>query len=152
MGFDHYEVSNWAKNPQNKAIHNTSYWEGVPYLGLGPGAHGFDGENRYSVVSNNNAYIRDIGSDALPDKTEKLSGVDRSNEMLMTGLRTSKGVDFDGLKSQWGVDHVSENRGAWERWGKAGAIIPTGEGRHRISERFWLVGDSISADLISVQS
>ena len=152
MGFDHYEVSNWAKNPQNNAIHNTSYWEGVPYLGLGPGAHGFDGENRYSVVSNNNTYIREIGLGGLPDKVEKLSKVDRSNEMLMTGLRTSRGVDFAGLKSQWGVDHIADNNGTWERWIKAGAIIPTSEGRHRIAEGFWLVGDSISADLISVQS
>lgn len=152
MGFNHYEVSNWAKNSPNKAIHNTSYWEGVPYLGLGPGAHGFDGENRYSVVSNNNTYIRDIGLGRLPDTVEKLTALDRSNEMLMTGLRTSEGVDFASLKKQWGVDHVSENRGAWERWIKAGAIVPTGQGKHRIAEKFWLIGDSISADLISVQS
>jgi oxygen-independent coproporphyrinogen-3 oxidase len=151
-GFLHYEVSNWAKDVNNKAIHNTSYWEGVPYLGLGPGAHGFDGENRYSLVSNNNKYIQEIGLGSLPEQIEKLSSLDRSNEILMTGLRTSKGVDFNELKRIWGVDHIAENLVAWERWVKVGAIVPSKEGRYRISEKFWLVGDSISADLISVQS
>ena len=150
--FLHYEVSSWAKDVNNKAIHNTSYWEGVPYLGLGPGAHGFDGENRYSLVSNNNKYIQEIGLGSLPEQIEKLSSLDRSNEILMTGLRTSKGVDFNELKRVWGVDHIAENLVAWERWVEVGAIVPSKEGRHRISEKFWLVGDSISADLISVQS
>ena len=59
-GFNHYEVCNWARGEGNKAIHNSSYWFGAPYLGLGAGAHGFNGSYRYSVVSNNNKYIDSI--------------------------------------------------------------------------------------------
>ena len=119
---------------------------------MGPGAHGFDGVKRYSLISNNNTYIREVGRGCLPEQSEVLSALDRSNEMLMTGLRTSKGVDFKGLKNQWGIDHISENRGAWEKWLEAGAIVTSEQGCHRIAEEFWLVGDSISADLISIQS
>ncbi|MBM71255.1 MAG: coproporphyrinogen III oxidase [Crocinitomicaceae bacterium] len=149
-GFIHYEVSNWARSEENKAIHNTSYWEGVPYLGLGAGAHGFDGNRRYSLVSNNYKYISSIESRVLPEKFEELTALDRSNEMLMTGLRTSNGVDFEELKQLWGVDHILDNASAWKRWVEAGAIIPVDENRYRISERCWLIGDSISADLISI--
>ncbi len=151
-GFIHYEVSNWAKGQENKAFHNTSYWEGVPYLGLGPGAHGFNGKSRYSLVSNNNTYIKYLARGVLPETNEDLSPVDRSNEELMTGLRTARGVDFQELFERWGVDHISENKVAWEKWTKDGAIVPTGDRCFRIIEQAWLIGDTISADLISIQS
>lgn len=151
-GFIHYEVSNWARAEKNRAIHNTSYWEGVPYLGLGAGAHGFDGKRRYSLVSNNHKYISALESGVLPEEFEELTALDRSNEILMTGLRTSNGVDFGELKKLWGVDHISENASEWKRWVDAGALIPVDENRYRISENYWLIGDSISADLISIQS
>ena len=108
-GFNHYEVSNWARGDVNKAVHNSSYWFGAPYLGLGPGAHGFTASNRYSVVSNNNKYIDSIKRGVLPDTIEELSRFDRSNEVLMTGLRTAVGVDFSELKEMWGVDHIGSN-------------------------------------------
>ena len=149
--FVHYEVSNWARNKENKAIHNSSYWSGKAYLGLGPGAHGFDGTKRYSVVSNNHKYIDSISRNVLPDEVEQLTNTDRSNELLMTGLRTCKGVDFELLKATHGIDHISENQDEWRRWVEAGAIIPAEKGRWRISEKHWLVGDAISADLISLK-
>ena len=151
-GFNHYEVSNWARGDVNKAVHNSSYWFGAPYLGLGPGAHGFNASNRYSVVSNNNKYIDSIKSGVLPDTIEELSRFDRSNEVLMTGLRTAVGVDFSELKETWGVDHIRSNPQQWKKWIEAGAITESKNGRHRIAEEFWLVGDSISSDLIVLQS
>ena len=149
--FVHYEVSNWARNEENKAVHNSSYWRGAAYLGLGPGAHGFDGTKRYSVVSNNHKYIDSISKNVLPDEVELLSKTDRSNELLMTGLRTSEGVDFDLLKTIYGIDHVLENQDEWRRWVEAGAIVSAEKGRWRISEKHWLIGDSISSDLISLK-
>ena len=151
-GFNHYEVSNWARGDVNKAAHNSSYWFGAPYLGLGPGAHGFNASNRYSVVSNNNKYIDSIKRGVLPDSIEELSRFDRSNEALMTGLRTAVGVDFSELKEMWGVDHIGSNPQQWKKWIEAGAITESKNGRHRITEEFWLVGDSISSDLIVLQS
>lgn len=149
--FVHYEVSNWARNKENKAIHNSMYWSGKAYLGLGPGAHGFDGTKRYSVISNNHKYIDSISRNVLPDEVEQLTNTDRSNELLMTGLRTCKGVDFELLKATHGIDHISENQDEWRRWVEAGAIIPAEKGRWRIAEKHWLVGDAISADLISLK-
>lgn len=150
-GFDHYEVSNWAKEG-SKAIHNSSYWEGLPYLGLGPGAHGFDGTSRYSVISNNPKYIEAISSGTLPDSVEKLSRTDRSNEMLMTGFRTSRGVNFSELNKLYGVDHRGENPGLLESRLKAGLLEahPFLEGRFRIPEKHWIVGDSIASDFFSL--
>lgn len=149
-GFIHYEVSNWTRGTENIAIHNSAYWEGVPYLGLGPGAHGFKGVQRYANVSNNNKYIQSIANGEIPEETETLTLLDRSNEVLMTGLRTAKGVDFDELKSKFQVDHLSENREAWKRLVINGVVVQVGN-RWRVSEKYWLVGDSIASDLISLQ-
>ena len=151
-GFNHYEVCSWARGDMNKAVHNSSYWFGAPYLGLGPGAHGFNASKRYSVVSNNNKYIDSIKRGVLPDTIEELSRFDRSNEVLMTGLRTAVGVDFSELKETWGVDHIGSNPQQWKKWIEAGAITESKNGRHRIAEDFWLIGDSISSDLIVLQS
>ena len=145
--FDHYEVSNWAASG-SKAVHNSSYWEGAPYLGLGPGAHGFDGNSRYSVLSNNPRYIESIAGGEIPTSTESLTPRDRSNEMLMTGLRTSRGVDFEELKRRFSTDHLAENPGVFESLTKSGRLAPhpTLKGRHRIPEEQWIVGDSIASD------
>lgn len=149
--FDHYEVSNWAKDDA-KAVHNSSYWIGKPYLGLGPGAHGFDGNNRYSVIANNNKYIESIKGGVLPDTIEKLTPIDRSNEMLMTGFRTSRGVCFNELKDQFNVDHLGENPGLFEKRLKVGLLEahPDIEGRFRIPEKHWIIGDSIASDFFSL--
>lgn len=147
-GFSHYEVSNWARTKENKAVHNSAYWSGSPYLGLGPGAHGFDGKSRYSVISNNPKYLRSIAESTLPDALEALTPTDRSNEMMMTGLRTAQGVDFKALEQLFGIDHIGSNHDAWQKWTEAGAIVFLESGRHRISEKYWLIGDSIASDLI----
>tara|TARA_Y100000589_G_scaffold327703_1_gene370119 strand:+ start:631 stop:1773 length:1143 start_codon:yes stop_codon:yes gene_type:complete len=151
-GFNHYEVSNWASGDGNKAVHNSSYWCGAPYLGLGAGAHGFNGSNRYSVVSNNNKYIDSIKKGVLPDAIEELNRFERSNEMLMTCLRTARGVDFNELNRLWGIDHIGSNPQQWKKWVEAKAIVESKNGRHRIAEDFWLIGDSIASDLIVLKS
>lgn len=97
-GYIHYEISNFAK-PGNMAIHNTGYWEGIPYLGLGPSAHSFDGVFRSWNVANNKKYIDSILSGILPSETEKLTIADQYNEYIMTGLRTMIGVDVKRIKN-----------------------------------------------------
>jgi oxygen-independent coproporphyrinogen-3 oxidase len=142
-GYDHYEVSNWAKSPSTRAVHNSSYWAGTPYLGLGPGAHGFNGSSRYSVLANNPRYISSIGEGLLPDSVESLSENDKANEMIMTGLRTSSGVSEELLNK-----HPS----ALEKWTQSGGIIKVSgrTGYYRISEPSWLIGDSIASDFFSI--
>ena len=98
-GFEHYEVSNYAK-PGKTAIHNGNYWKGKPYLGMGPGAHSFDGvHTRRWNVSNNAQYLKQQDWFEL----EVLSENNIWNECWLTGLRTVNGVSLDKLQSLGGI-------------------------------------------------
>ncbi len=96
-GFQHYEISNFAK-PGMHSKHNTSYWLGEKYLGIGPSAHSYDGERRYWNVSNNAQYVKAIGQGVLPNQSERLEPKDRYNEYVMTSLRTSWGCDLNKVR------------------------------------------------------
>ncbi|HJW28903.1 MAG TPA: radical SAM family heme chaperone HemW, partial [Saprospiraceae bacterium] len=87
-GYEQYEISNFAL-PGYKSRHNTSYWTGQWYLGIGPSAHSFNGVSRQWNVSNNVRYIKSIESGIIPFELELLSPEQRYNEWVMTGLRTS---------------------------------------------------------------
>ncbi|MCF8275623.1 MAG: radical SAM family heme chaperone HemW [Flavobacteriales bacterium] len=91
-GFEHYEISNFAKEGFISR-HNSSYWRGVPYLGLGPSAHSFNGTSRQWNVRSNAAYLNSISTEKTFFKTEELSEIDRLNEQIMIGLRTKWGVE-----------------------------------------------------------
>ncbi len=95
--FFHYEISNFAIAGKH-AVHNTNYWKGVPYLGLGPAAHSYNGKTRQWNISNNRKYIEAINMNKLPATVEKLSFDDKYNEYIMTGLRTMWGVEENKIK------------------------------------------------------
>lgn len=101
-GFEHYEISNFAL-PGYRSQHNSSYWQGVQYLGLGPAAHSFNGKQRHSAIHNNALYIKEIANNTLPLEEEGLSLSDRYNEYVMTTLRTIEGVDVDKLGQLFGL-------------------------------------------------
>ncbi|PHI19098.1 coproporphyrinogen III oxidase [Lewinellaceae bacterium SD302] len=106
-GFEHYEISNFAK-PGQYSRHNTGYWQGKPYVGLGPSAHGFNGfDQRNWNIANNALYTRLLtGATSIPaglTETEQLSPTDRYNEFVMTGLRTQWGVRRTDLASKFGT-------------------------------------------------
>lgn len=92
-GYDQYEISNFAL-PGHHAIHNTNYWRGKKYLGLGPSAHSYDGTSRRWNVANNNTYIKNISEGKLPYEVEYLTTGQRANEYIMTSLRTMWGCDL----------------------------------------------------------
>lgn len=89
--FEHYEISNYAKAGK-QAIHNTNYWLGKSYLGLGPSAHSFRNLERSWNISNLPAYIKRLKSGVLHNETENLSQVQHANEYIMTSLRISTGL------------------------------------------------------------
>ena len=91
-GYEHYEISNFARNGKY-AIHNSHYWKGNPYLGLGPSAHSYNGISRRWNVSHNMLYMKSITENIIPYEEEILSTENRHNEYIMTGLRTVWGVD-----------------------------------------------------------
>ncbi|WP_082120627.1 radical SAM family heme chaperone HemW [Pedobacter sp. BMA] len=106
-GFEHYEISNFAK-PKARAVHNTNYWKGIEYIGIGPSAHGFDGINRYMNPANNAQYLSDLNGNKLPEIVEVLTVNDRFNEYVMTSLRTIWGIDLDKIETDFGKDFLEE--------------------------------------------
>ena len=100
-GFEQYEISNFARNGQISR-HNSAYWSGEPYLGLGPSAHSFDGKTRKWNVSNLMQYIDDAATGNFSGDSETLSLNDRYNEYIMLGLRTAKGIDLEEIVTKFG--------------------------------------------------
>jgi oxygen-independent coproporphyrinogen-3 oxidase len=90
-GYEQYEISNFARNEQYSK-HNSSYWKQRPYLGVGPSAHSYDGTSREYNISSNAKYLMSITAGDIPSTYEVLSTADRTNEYLLTGLRTKWGV------------------------------------------------------------
>ena len=101
-GFTHYEVCSFGK-PGYFSKHNSSYWLGKPYLGVGPSAHSFDGKKRSWNVSNNKQYINTIAKNELPLTSELLTPENRFNEYIMTGLRTMWGVSLKRIEEEFGL-------------------------------------------------
>ncbi len=106
-GYEHYEISNYCL-PGKYAIHNTNYWKGISYLGIGPSAHGFDGFNRYINIANNAKYINDITHKKLPETVEELDEVDRFNEYVMTALRTMWGISLQKITTNFGKRYTEQ--------------------------------------------
>lgn len=91
-----YEISNFGKTNYFSA-HNTSYWKGISYLGIGPAAHSYDGDVRSWNVANNVKYLSAIKRSELPLEKEYLSNEDKANESILTGLRTIWGLSLNKL-------------------------------------------------------
>lgn len=95
-GYEHYEISNFAL-PGRYAVHNSNYWRGVPYLGIGPSAHSFNGHSRQWNIANNALYIKSLSENQVPCEVEALSPTMRYNEYVMTSMRTMWGVDLNAI-------------------------------------------------------
>ena len=140
-GFEHYEVSNYAL-AGCRSKHNSSYWQGVEYLGIGPGAHSFNGEMRRWCEQSVEEYIGGVeyGSETLSEE-------DKANEFLMTALRCVEGFSLGEFEAKFGSKYremveceVSEND-------NSGVLIREGD-RVRIAPEKMLVSDMIIASLM----
>jgi len=101
QGFINYETSNFGKQGFFSK-HNTSYWLGKPYLGIGPSAHSYNGKTRSWNVKNNIQYINALKKDKIPQEIEMLSENDVFNETIMIGLRTIWGISLNEIEEQFG--------------------------------------------------
>ncbi|MEM7407716.1 MAG: radical SAM family heme chaperone HemW [Pseudomonadota bacterium] len=109
-GLQPYEVSNFARAPQFQSLHNNKYWRHVPYLGLGPSAHSFDGSKRWWNLRNHRAYADALTEARTPvDDCETLEAADLALETLMLGIRTAAGIDLDAYRERFAVDLASVN-------------------------------------------
>jgi oxygen-independent coproporphyrinogen-3 oxidase len=107
-GYEQYEISNFCQ-PGRESRHNSNYWRGVPYLGLGPSAHSFDGRSRQYAVANNPQYVAAVlERGEVPATTEHLSPLDQANEYLLTTLRTSRGCDLRYLRDALGLNLLAD--------------------------------------------
>ena len=144
-GYEHYEISNFAK-PGFHSRHNSSYWNGKHYLGLGPSAHSFNGKSRQWNVANNALYIKALGQDRLEMETETLSTAQQLNEYIMISLRTTEGIDMKLVDARFGEKESARLRGLADKYIKSGKIVATA-GTLRLTTEGKLFADGIAADL-----
>jgi len=101
-GYEHYEISNFAK-PGYRSRHNSSYWQGRKYIGIGPSAHSYNGKSRRWNIANNTLYIQSIKNNVIPFEEEKLTNVERLNEYIMTSLRTIEGLNLKVIETNFSI-------------------------------------------------
>lgn len=144
-GYQHYELSNYAK-PGKQAVHNSNYWNRVPYLGLGPSAHGFDGKTRYWNRANNSQYLKSLSKLHLPTEDEEfLSDLDHYHEYLMTHLRRDCGIDARFIQKNWISNWEKQFSSLLQRYISEG-LMQQIDGRYVLSAEGWIVSDRITAD------
>jgi len=149
-GYLHYEISNYAQ-PGFESVHNSSYWASMPYIGLGPSAHSFDGHVRRWNVASTNRYIEGI-KNHTDDwyETEKLSLQDMYNEYVMTRLRTSRGLQPSDIAALFGPDCFSHFKRQSRKHIESGSMVVFPDSHVRITEEAWLFSDYIISDLFLV--
>lgn len=145
QGYLHYEISNLAL-PGKKSIHNSSYWNGEKYIGLGPSAHSFNGISRQWNISHNALYIQSLLRDELPFEIETLTKVQKLNEYIMTSLRLMEGTDVNYIRHEYGETMYNDVTAAAKPYIKKDWIEESG-GRLVLTREGKLFADGIAADL-----
>lgn len=144
-GYVQYEISNFGKQDQF-ALHNTNYWKGVPYLGLGPSAHSFDGKNRGQNPASNSSYLKYLDADQTPFEIEFLSMEDQVNDRILTGLRTIWGISPEVIYRDFGIDLLRSREKELTKLESQGWLIRDGKNLS-LTKRGMLLADSIAAEL-----
>lgn len=148
VGFEHYEISNFARDGLYSR-HNTSYWTGKKYLGLGASAHSFDGKSRQWNVDSLDAYGEALRNGKLNAEVEEQTAQIRYNDFVMTGLRTMWGVDLHGLETKFGKEKFDYCLKNADRHLKTGLLILENHVLKLSSEGIF-VSDGIMSDLMWV--
>lgn len=145
--FIHYEISNFAKEGFISK-HNSNYWKGIEYIGIGPSAHSFNGVSRQWNINNNNLYIKLLSekSDRYFEK-EVLSETDRFNENLLTGLRTMWGINLNELKKNYSNLICKDFDEKIVKLIRQDSLILSGDGTAVLTLKGKLMADKIAADL-----
>lgn len=145
-GFEHYEISNFAL-PHYQSRHNSGYWDGTPYLGIGPGAHSFDGkmQRRYNLP-NLEAYVAALGNP--PHEIEQLTTANCFDELVFTSLRTQRGLDLNQLKQRFGTEWHDELIQAAQPHIHSNQLVLTEDNHLRIVSNAIMISDDIMSDLM----
>jgi oxygen-independent coproporphyrinogen-3 oxidase len=162
-GYKNYEFSNFSK-PGWESKNNTAYWQGKPYLGIGPSAHSYDGTQRSWNVANNSVYIKKIEQNALPLERETLTIKDQYNEYVMTRLRTENGISIQEISEAFGEQYKqyvlqqahSHIENGFLRWVGSNDVAIQKEGpkstdRLVVTKKGKFLSDGIASDLFMIQ-
>lgn len=149
-GYEHYEISNFAK-PDRYARHNSNYWKGNSYLGIGPSAHSFNGTSRSWNIANNALYIKGILAKELPLETEQLSKNDRFNEYVLTSLRTKWGIDKKYVEHEFGSDFLNSLLKNIEEYVYNKDVNISDQGIITLTPTGKLLADQIASELFIVE-
>jgi oxygen-independent coproporphyrinogen-3 oxidase len=144
-GYQHYEISNFAL-PGYISKHNSAYWSGEKYLGVGPSAHSYNGLVRRWNVSRNTSYIKLIREGSVFFEEEELDAASSYHDYLMTSLRTMWGVDLERIRKEWGnqyAEHCSRQAGPFVQ---SGRMIKEGE-KLILSSEGMFIADHIISEL-----
>jgi oxygen-independent coproporphyrinogen-3 oxidase len=142
-GYHQYEISNFAL-PNYESRHNSAYWTGEKYLGIGPSAHSYDGRKRSWNIANNHGYMKALEEGREYRTTELLDDTTRYNEYVLTRLRTAQGLDLELIHKEFGIDIMQEYADVLKGYPDAYLIL---DGKLTLSERGLLMADRIASEL-----
>ena len=147
-GFIQYEISNFGKK-NYFSTHNSNYWAGSEFLGIGPSAHSYNGESRRWNISSNSKYIQSIKNNIIPSNEEKLTNSEKFNDYIMTSLRTIWGADLILIKKKFGKTIHSDLNKQIQKWIKSKDIFQEKE-KIYLTTKGKFISDSICSDLFRV--
>ena len=145
VGYLQYEISNFSR-PNQAAVHNSNYWKRSPYLGIGPSAHSFDGNSRGFNPSSNTSYTKALAAGSLPFVLEELTPEECINEEILTGLRTSWGLDTGSLAERYHLDILEIKKDSITKLTELG-MIHTEAKTLTLTRKGQLLADSIASDI-----
>ena len=145
-GFVHYEISNFGKKGFFSK-HNSNYWKGNEYLGIGPSAHSYNKNSRQWNISSVNKYIKNINKGVIPFEKEILDIQKKYNEYIITSIRTIWGVDLSLVQKKFGDDYYSNITRSHKKWLKSKDIIKS-KNKILLTKKGKFISDTIASDLI----
>jgi len=131
-----------------RSRHNSSYWQGASYLGLGPSAHSFNGDSRQWNISNNALYIKSLKEDKVPFEIENLTNTQRLNEYIMTSLRTMEGLNIYYVTSRFGEKAAAKLQQEARQFIDSGKM-QLNNGYLQLTREGKLFADGIAAELFA---
>jgi len=146
-GFEHYEISNFAKMDYYSR-HNTLYWQSVPYLGIGPSAHSYKKDTRSWNIANNTKYCEYILLGEKYYEEENLTKKDKFNDYILTALRTKKGADFNFIREEFGEEFYLHCINTIKKYSLVN--LYKRDRTFALTEIGWFISDGIIADFMYI--
>ncbi len=147
-GFPWYEISNFSK-PGFESRHNTSYWKGFNYLGIGPSSHSFNGRERSWNVKSNAVYIKEISEGKRPSESEQLSRAEQFHELILTSLRVRRGLNLLDIRNRYGASLEGQLIEEAGKFVDKGWVAPIRE-HIRLTKEGLLFADKITSELFII--